>query len=173
MNPRKPAAGARVDQTLGSAEPRVVTLNGTVVVPVDPQDASPPQVIAYTPPLVEGGGDRISFGPSPMASTGRNPPPPDPTATYRSQEVVRPTNVEVESFARACAELNAFPKDRTEILARYGIPSEAAFTATSTYYDDLIARDPALRKRFVEVGKIHYASLIAKSAPPESGPRKR
>ncbi|NUO51834.1 MAG: hypothetical protein HOV80_23540 [Polyangiaceae bacterium] len=158
---KKPPTGEnRQDQTLGSAKAKVVTLNGTVVLPVEPQDRRAPKVPVYTPPFAVGGpGGETST--SPMASTGRNKPK-DGSATYRSQDVVRPTNVEVDTFARACAELNAFPQDRAEILARYGIVSEEAFTETSVYYDDLIARDPALRKRFVEVGRVHYTALIAK-----------
>ncbi len=156
---KHPTGEKRVDQTLGSAEAKIVTLNGTVVLPVEPRDRRASKVPVYTPPLAVGGpGGETST--SPMASTGRSKPH-DGSATYRSQEVMRPTNVEVETFARACAELNAFPQNRTEILARYGIVSEEAFTQTSMFYDDLIARDPALRKRFVEVGRTHYAALIA------------
>jgi hypothetical protein len=156
---KHPTGQKRVDQTLGSAEAKVVTLNGTIVLPVEPQDSHKAKVPVYTPPLAVGGpgGEKST---SPMASTGRNKPK-DGAATYRSQDVVRPTNVEVETFARVCAELNAFPQDRAEILAKYGILSEESFTATSVYYDDLIARDPALRKRFVEVGRTHYTELIA------------
>lgn len=157
-----PTDQQRQDQTLGSAEAKVVTLNGTVVLPVEPQDRRAPKVPVYTPPFAVGGpGGETNT--SPMASTGRNEQR-DVAATYRSRDVVRPTNVEVETFARACAELNAFPRERAEILARHGIVSEEAFTAASTYYDDLIARDPALRKRFVEVGRVHYASLVAKKS---------
>ncbi len=137
-----------------------VTLNGTLVMKDPARVGEPPRVAVpdYTPPAAP---ERAPIGPSPMASTGSSLPPPAGAATYRSRDVVRPTNVEVEGFARTCAELNAFPAERATILAKHGIVSEEAFFATSTYYDELIATDPALRKRFVEVGRAYYAELVA------------
>ena len=57
----------------------------------------------------------------------------------------------VEQYAALMVELEAYPEKRGEVLAMYGIHTDAAWTACDEHWTARLVGDPALRQRWIKL----------------------